>query len=160
MNFLAFAAFGIDKARAEQGAWRISEGTLLQLAFFGGMLGAYAGRAMFRQKTRKQPFSSNLHAIAAMQFLGVAALVAYIWFGEELALLLNTQHQASRGPPQRSAPRPEGRHGFHQPAPNSPRTPLWHQSRFSQPPPPASPSAMSTAPRLWPPRVTSLRLRP
>ncbi|MFN9632170.1 MAG: DUF1294 domain-containing protein, partial [Erythrobacteraceae bacterium] len=30
MNFLAFAAFGIDKARAEQGAWRISEGTLLQ----------------------------------------------------------------------------------------------------------------------------------
>jgi uncharacterized membrane protein YsdA (DUF1294 family) len=90
MNFLAFAAFGIDKARAEQGAWRISEGTLLLLAFFGGTLGAYAGRAMFRHKTRKQPFSSNLHAIAALQFLGVAALVAYIWFGEELALLLNT----------------------------------------------------------------------
>jgi uncharacterized membrane protein YsdA (DUF1294 family) len=90
MNFLAFAAFGIDKARAEQGAWRISVGTLLLLAFFGGTLGAYAGRAMFRHKTRKQPFSSNLHAIAALQFLGVAALVAYIWFGEELALLLNT----------------------------------------------------------------------
>ncbi|WP_354323741.1 DUF1294 domain-containing protein [Porphyrobacter sp. MBR-155] len=35
MNFLAFAAFGIDKSRAERGAWRILEGTLLQLAFLG-----------------------------------------------------------------------------------------------------------------------------
>jgi uncharacterized membrane protein YsdA (DUF1294 family) len=89
MNFLAFAAFGIDKARAERGAWRISEGALLQLAFFGGTLGAYAGRAVFRHKTRKQPFSSNLHTIAFLQTLGVAALVAYMWFGKELALLLN-----------------------------------------------------------------------
>jgi uncharacterized membrane protein YsdA (DUF1294 family) len=47
MNFLAFAAFGLDKARAERGAWRIREETLLQLAFFGGTLGAYAGRAVF-----------------------------------------------------------------------------------------------------------------
>ena len=56
INFLAFAAFGIDKARAEAGAWRVSEGTLLRLAFFGGTPGAYAGRALFRHKTRKQPF--------------------------------------------------------------------------------------------------------
>ena len=89
MNFLAFAAFGIDKARAERGDWRISEGTLLRLAFFGGTLGAYAGRAIFRHKTRKQPFSSDLHAIAALQIIGVVALVAYLEFGEELAALIN-----------------------------------------------------------------------
>jgi uncharacterized membrane protein YsdA (DUF1294 family) len=79
MNFLAFAAFGIDKARAETGAWRISEGTLLQLAFFGGTVGAYAGRALFRHKTRKQPFSSNLHAIAALQLVAGVGLAVFFW---------------------------------------------------------------------------------
>lgn len=78
VNFLAFAAFGIDKAKAEAGAWRISEGTLLRLAFFGGTPGAYAGRALFRHKTRKQPFSGNLHTIAALQIIALAALA--VWF--------------------------------------------------------------------------------
>ena len=27
VNFAAFAAFGIDKAKAEAGAWRVSEGS-------------------------------------------------------------------------------------------------------------------------------------
>ena len=79
VNFLAFAAFGIDKARAESGAWRISEGTLLRLAFFGGTLGAYAGRAVFRHKTRKQPFCSNLHMIAVLQLVAAVFLIAFLW---------------------------------------------------------------------------------
>ena len=86
VNFLAFAAFGIDKARAENGAWRISEGTLLRLAFFGGTLGAYAGRALFRHKTRKQPFCDNLHGIAVLQIIGAVALTAYLLFGDALGL--------------------------------------------------------------------------
>lgn len=77
VNFLAFAAFGIDKTFAENGQWRISEATLLRLAFFGGTPGAYAGRAVFRHKTRKQPFCSNLHAIAVLQIVGLAAAFAY-----------------------------------------------------------------------------------
>ena len=79
VNFLAFAAFGIDKARAENGAWRISEATLLQLAFFGGTPGAYAGRALFRHKTRKQPFCSNLHMIAALQLVAAVFLTVLLW---------------------------------------------------------------------------------
>ena len=79
MNFLAFAAFGIDKARAEQGAWRIREETLLQLAFFGGTLGAYAGRAVFRHKTRKQPFCGRLHFIAGLQLCVAVFLVVFLW---------------------------------------------------------------------------------
>ncbi|MCZ8371047.1 MAG: DUF1294 domain-containing protein [Porphyrobacter sp.] len=78
LNFFTFAAFGIDKARAEAGAWRISEGTLLRMAFFGGTPGAYAGRALFRHKTRKQPFSANLHGIAVLQIVGGLAVV--LWF--------------------------------------------------------------------------------
>jgi uncharacterized membrane protein YsdA (DUF1294 family) len=79
VNFCAFAAFGVDKARAETGAWRISEGTLLRLALIGGTPGAYAGRALFRHKTRKQPFSGQLHAIAALQLIAGAGLAASLW---------------------------------------------------------------------------------
>lgn len=84
VNFLAFAAFGIDKARAETGAWRISEGTLLRLAFFGGTPGAYAGRAIFRHKTRKQPFSGQLHAIAVLQVCAAAAFIVYVRYGDAI----------------------------------------------------------------------------
>jgi uncharacterized membrane protein YsdA (DUF1294 family) len=79
VNFAAFAAFGIDKARAEAGAWRISEGTLLQLAIIGGTPGAYAGRALFRHKTRKQPFSGRLHTIAGLQACAAAFLAVLLW---------------------------------------------------------------------------------
>ena len=79
INFFAFAAFGIDKARAEAGAWRVSEGTLLNLAMIGGTPGAYAGRALFRHKTRKQPFCRQLHTIAALQVVAVVWL-AVIWW--------------------------------------------------------------------------------
>lgn len=86
VNFIAFAAFGIDKARAERGAWRISEGTLLRLAFLGGTPGAYAGRALFRHKTRKQPFCANLHAIAVLQVIAGVLALGYYRFGDALEL--------------------------------------------------------------------------
>lgn len=80
MNFAAFAAFGIDKAKAEAGRRRIAEATLLQLAFLGGTPGAYAGRALFRHKTRKQPFSDNLHMIAVLHLFAVSGAIAWWWF--------------------------------------------------------------------------------
>ena len=76
INFAAFAAFGIDKARAKRGMWRIKESTLLGLALIGGTAGAYAGRRAFRHKTRKQPFSGLLFAILVLQ---VSALG--LWIG-------------------------------------------------------------------------------
>lgn len=74
INLAAFAAFGIDKARAAAGGRRISEAALLMLALSGGSAGAYAGRRIFRHKTRKQPFGALLHAIALLHLsmLGVA----------------------------------------------------------------------------------------
>ncbi|MBD3730863.1 MAG: DUF1294 domain-containing protein [Sphingomonadales bacterium] len=76
-NFIAFAAFGIDKWRAEQGRRRTPESDLLFLAALGAAPGAYAGRALFRHKTRKQPFSERLHRVAIAE---VAVLVfAVTW---------------------------------------------------------------------------------
>lgn len=79
INFIAFSAFGIDKWLAETGARRISEASLLGWALLGGTPGAYAGRALFRHKTRKQPFSNELHMIAALQVCAAAALLVYFW---------------------------------------------------------------------------------
>jgi uncharacterized membrane protein YsdA (DUF1294 family) len=78
INFAAFAAFGIDKMLAEAGRRRISEGSLLNLALIGGSPGAYAGRRLFRHKTRKQPFSNDLHRIAKLQAVALAALAGWI----------------------------------------------------------------------------------
>ena len=77
VNLITFMLFGLDKLRAEAGSWRISEGTLLAWAFFGGSVGAYAGRAVFRHKTRKQPFCSHLHKTAILH--AVAAALAAGW---------------------------------------------------------------------------------
>lgn len=78
INFLAFAAFGIDKMKAKAGTRRIAESTLLMLAFLGGTPGAYAGRAAFRHKTRKQPFSRELHGIAVLQILALGGLLGWL----------------------------------------------------------------------------------
>jgi uncharacterized membrane protein YsdA (DUF1294 family) len=78
MNVLAFAAFGIDKGKASRGGWRTSEDTLLLLALLGGIFGAYAGRRVFRHKTRKQPFGNQLFTIAVFQ--AVAGGLAIGWW--------------------------------------------------------------------------------
>ena len=78
MNFLAFAAFGLDKHKAEIGAWRVRGSTLLWLAFLGGTAGAYAGRAAFRHKTRKQPFGRNLFTIAVLQIASAGLLLGWM----------------------------------------------------------------------------------
>ncbi len=72
VNLWTFMLFGLDKIRAEEGTWRVSEGTLLGWAFLGGTIGAYTGRALFQHKTRKQPFSSNLHQTAIFQVFAAA----------------------------------------------------------------------------------------
>ncbi|WP_394269245.1 DUF1294 domain-containing protein [Qipengyuania sp.] len=81
INVASFAAFGIDKRLAETRQRRISEATLLQLAFFGGSIGAYAGRQVFRHKTRKQPFSNQLFAIVVMQVMAVGGGVTWLLTG-------------------------------------------------------------------------------
>ncbi len=77
LNVATFALFGLDKALATRRRRRIAERRLLTLALIGGTPGAYAARALFRHKTRKQPFVARLHGIAALQ---VAALAGWVWF--------------------------------------------------------------------------------
>ena len=73
----AFAMYGIDKRQAEQAGWRVPEVLLHGLALIGGVIGAWAGRAVFRHKTQKPVFTVVLIAasilwavIAAWALLG------------------------------------------------------------------------------------------
>ena len=81
VNLWTFMLFGLDKIRAEEGTWRVSEGTLLTWALLGGTIGAYTGRAVFRHKTRKQPFSNNLHQTAIFQVFAAALASGWMLAG-------------------------------------------------------------------------------
>jgi len=52
----AFAMYGIDKRQAQTGGWRVPEAVLHGLALVGGVIGAWAGRQVFRHKTQKPVF--------------------------------------------------------------------------------------------------------
>ena len=81
VNLCTFMLFGVDKVRAKKGTRRVSEGALLAWAFFGGTIGAYAGRAIFRHKTRKQPFSSHLHQTAILHVFAVTLAAGWMLAG-------------------------------------------------------------------------------
>jgi len=56
LSLSSFLLYGIDKAAAKQGRWRIPEVTLHLVALAGGWPGALAAQRVFRHKTRKQSF--------------------------------------------------------------------------------------------------------
>ncbi|QAT44021.1 DUF1294 domain-containing protein [Aminipila luticellarii] len=55
-NVVAFAVMGIDKYKAQNNKWRISEATLLSIAFLMGGVGSMIGSQFFRHKTKKTKF--------------------------------------------------------------------------------------------------------
>ena len=58
INVIAFAAMGIDKAKARAGKWRIAEGTLFALAALGGALGGTLGMRVFHTRRNTRNFAS------------------------------------------------------------------------------------------------------
>ena len=68
-NGVAFGLMVADKRRAEVGARRISESTLLGWSWFGGAVGAYAASRIVRHKTRKQPFATKMIMLCAAEIL-------------------------------------------------------------------------------------------
>ena len=51
INIVTFVVYGIDKLKAKQGSWRISEATLLIFAVIGGSIGALLGMKIWHHKT-------------------------------------------------------------------------------------------------------------
>ena len=74
INILTFAVYGIDKWKARQGSWRISEATLLMFAVIGGTIGALLGMQVWRHKTMHLKFKYGLPLILLAQI----ALIYFI----------------------------------------------------------------------------------
>ena len=87
-NVVTFCLYWWDKEAARDGHWRVSEARLLQFAFLGGSLGAFAAQRLLQHKTRKEPFRTQLMAILALH----AALVpAALIFGPTLLDMLRAR---------------------------------------------------------------------
>lgn len=63
INIIAFLAMWIDKRRAENGEWRISENGLFTLVLLGGGIGGIAGMYVFHHKTKKLKFTIGFPTI-------------------------------------------------------------------------------------------------
>lgn len=75
INVIAFFLMGIDKKKAQTGAWRIPEKTLFLSAILGGSIGAIAGMQLFRHKTKHKTFVIGMPVILIVQLL-----LAYLYF--------------------------------------------------------------------------------
>ena len=77
LNLFAFILFGVDKSRAQRGAWRISErALLLSAACFGGT-GALLGMRVFRHKTRHWKFRILVPLFALLQWAALIVWAVY-----------------------------------------------------------------------------------
>ena len=67
---ITFLLYGFDKAQSKKGGWRVPEVFLHGLALIGGFPGGWAGRSMFRHKTKKGIFVFVL-AVSTVIHLGL-----------------------------------------------------------------------------------------
>ncbi len=75
INILAFLIYYIDKINSVKNKRRVSEKTLLFLAFVGGSFGAYFSMNIFRHKTKKIKFKL---LIPLLIFIHLFLLINYI----------------------------------------------------------------------------------
>lgn len=73
-SLTAFILYGVDKSRAEKKKTRVKEKHLLASAAFGGAIGAFLGRLVFRHKTEKAYFSAVIYVSLLLQ-AGVPAFL-------------------------------------------------------------------------------------
>ena len=69
INIITFAVFGIDKKKAIDGKFRISELTLFVLSILGGSLGGFIAMYTFHHKTKKWYFKFGIPLILIAQVL-------------------------------------------------------------------------------------------
>ena len=67
ITIVTFLVYGIDKWKAKQGSWRISEASLLILAVIGGSIGALLGMRVWHHKTMHKKFKYGLPLILLAQ---------------------------------------------------------------------------------------------
>ena len=77
MSLILFLMMGIDKAKAKQGARRISEKSLFVMAALGGGIGGMLGMKVFHPKTLHTSFKLGRPALTVLN-LGIAFLIMWL----------------------------------------------------------------------------------
>ncbi|MBR6307825.1 MAG: DUF1294 domain-containing protein [Lachnospiraceae bacterium] len=75
VSLFGFASMGIDKYRAENHKWRISEAMLFFFAIIGGSIGSIIGMHFFRHKTKHKSFTIGMPLILLIQIAIVIFLI-------------------------------------------------------------------------------------
>lgn len=75
INITSFVIMGIDKKRARNKEWRISEATLFATALLFGSLGSNIGMKYFRHKTKHWYFVVFMPLILIVQVLILAFVI-------------------------------------------------------------------------------------
>ena len=74
LSLATFFVYVTDKKKAQKGAWRVPEATLLLLSFIGGGAGGYLAMHLARHKTKKWYF----HLVNIIGILWQAAVLVYL----------------------------------------------------------------------------------
>lgn len=82
ITLVAFITYGYDKAIAGSARTRVPEKVLLALTFAGGTIGTYVGRALFRHKTIKASFRTQLWLVVGAQLILV--IIYIVWAVQQL----------------------------------------------------------------------------
>lgn len=77
INVVTFAVFAFDKLMAMRQWRRVSESTLMLLAFFGGSLGAILSMTIFRHKTQHKLFTLGVPLILIMDLALIIAIALH-----------------------------------------------------------------------------------
>jgi uncharacterized membrane protein YsdA (DUF1294 family) len=78
LNLLTFIIYGIDKLKAKNAKWRISEATLILLAVIGGSIGAWLGLQVWRHKTQHKKFYIGIPVILILQVVATIYVLTLI----------------------------------------------------------------------------------
>jgi len=77
-NLCCFILYAVDKSRAKNNKWRISEATLIAVAFLMGGLGAFLGMHFLRHKTKHIKFTLLVPVALVINIAVVVALVVFV----------------------------------------------------------------------------------
>lgn len=88
-NLTVFFLYAMDKYRARNGSWRVSERTLILCSFCAGGIGAMAGMLFLRHKTRHFKF----RILIPVSMMLTVAVVLFAFNPEYVVLLLELIHK-------------------------------------------------------------------
>ena len=82
ITLVVFLAYGYDKAIAGSERTRVPEKVLLALTFAGGTIGTFLGSSLFRHKTRKASYRTQLWLVVGAQV--ILLIIFLVWVRPKL----------------------------------------------------------------------------